>query len=378
MSEVNWMRWNAAADGAGQRGGQRGLAHAGHVLDQQVAAREEADDGEPDHLGLADQGAADVVLETANDLRRAAHRIPLYRTRHFSTARAPLARAGRHRLQCGRDDPRDPALPALAPRRARRVRVHLRSRRGDAVDGARRPRAGDALAGPLRSGGGAAAHPRRCCGRNEIRASFFIPAWVAEHHPDAVRGHRGRRPRDRLPRRRAREGQRSAGRARGGDPGQEPRGADPLGGKRPLGYRAPAWQLSAETLGLLGRHGFDYSSNMMDRLSPYLHPRGGRPRAGGDPGLVGARRRALLHVHRAAGDAAAGPGAAGLAHRVRGDHRGARGDQLHLPPADHRATVAAGLPARADRPRAPHPAGVDRLARGDQRPLPRDRGGPLG
>jgi peptidoglycan/xylan/chitin deacetylase (PgdA/CDA1 family) len=45
-----------------------------------------------------------------------------------------------------------------------------------------------------------------------------------------------------------------------------------LGGRRPLGYRAPAWQLSSATLGLLARHGFDYSSNMMDRLTPYLHP----------------------------------------------------------------------------------------------------------
>jgi peptidoglycan/xylan/chitin deacetylase (PgdA/CDA1 family) len=44
------------------------------------------------------------------------------------------------------------------------------------------------------------------------------------------------------------------------------------GGRRPVGYRAPAWQLSAHTLDLLARHGFEYSSNMMDRLSPYLHP----------------------------------------------------------------------------------------------------------
>jgi hypothetical protein len=44
-----------------------------------------------------------------------------------------------------------------------------------------------------------------------------------------------------------------------------------LAGKRPVGYRAPAWQLSANTLALLARHGFEYSSNMMDRLSPYLH-----------------------------------------------------------------------------------------------------------
>ncbi len=45
-----------------------------------------------------------------------------------------------------------------------------------------------------------------------------------------------------------------------------------LAGRRPVGYRAPAWQLSASTLRLLARHGFDYSSNFMDRLTPYLHP----------------------------------------------------------------------------------------------------------
>ena len=47
-------------------GGQRGLAHPGHVLDEQVPAREEADDGEPHHLRLADQRAPDVLLETAD------------------------------------------------------------------------------------------------------------------------------------------------------------------------------------------------------------------------------------------------------------------------------------------------------------------------
>ena len=44
-----------------------------------------------------------------------------------------------------------------------------------------------------------------------------------------------------------------------------------LAGRTPVGYRAPAWQLSERTLGLLARHGFAYSSNMMDRLVPYLH-----------------------------------------------------------------------------------------------------------
>jgi peptidoglycan-N-acetylglucosamine deacetylase len=106
----------------------------------------------------------------------------------------------------------------------------------------------------------------------EIRASFFVPAWVALHYADAIRaiaadgheigchGDEHERVTD-LP------------------PGREheilKKSLDvltPLAGRRPIGYRAPAWQLSAQTLSLLAREGFEYSSNMMDRLVPYFHP----------------------------------------------------------------------------------------------------------
>src|SRR5262249_59411389 len=46
----------------------------------------------------------------------------------------------------------------------------------------------------------------------------------------------------------------------------------PLAGQRPVGWRAPAWQLSSSSLDLVAKHGFEYTSNMMDRLVPYLHP----------------------------------------------------------------------------------------------------------
>jgi peptidoglycan/xylan/chitin deacetylase (PgdA/CDA1 family) len=106
----------------------------------------------------------------------------------------------------------------------------------------------------------------------EIRASFFIPAWVAEHHPEAV------------------QATAAGGHEIGCHGDVHERVSDlpadqeekillrsvevltRLGGRRPVGYRAPAWQLSTSTLGLLARHGFEYSSNMMDRLRPYLHP----------------------------------------------------------------------------------------------------------
>ncbi len=106
----------------------------------------------------------------------------------------------------------------------------------------------------------------------EIRATFFIPAWVAARYADAVRaiagdGHEIGCHGD--------EHERVTDLA----PGREKEillkslaVLTPLAGRRPIGYRAPAWQLSADTLALLAGENFDYSSNMMDRLAPYLHP----------------------------------------------------------------------------------------------------------
>src|SRR4029079_4265937 len=94
-----------------------------------------------------------------------------------------------------------------------------------------------------------------------LSASFFVPAWVAEHHPDAIKaivagGHEVGCHGD------VHEKVRDLGCA------QEEkillRSVDVLtrqAGRRPVGYRAPAWQLSPNTLALLARHGFEYSSN---------------------------------------------------------------------------------------------------------------------
>src|SRR5207237_7959826 len=48
-------------------------------------------------------------------------------------------------------------------------------------------------------------------------------------------------------------------------------------GRRPVGYRAPAWEFSRHTLGLLNEYGFRYTSNFMDDDGPYLHAIDGRP-----------------------------------------------------------------------------------------------------
>ncbi|HYR73863.1 MAG TPA: polysaccharide deacetylase [Candidatus Acidoferrum sp.] len=107
---------------------------------------------------------------------------------------------------------------------------------------------------------------------HEIRASFFIPAWVAEHHQDAVRaivdgGHEIGCHGD--------EHERVSELPPDREEAILARSVDVLtrlGDARPIGYRAPAWQLSAATIPLLVQYGFAYSSNMMDRLSPYMHP----------------------------------------------------------------------------------------------------------
>jgi peptidoglycan-N-acetylglucosamine deacetylase len=106
----------------------------------------------------------------------------------------------------------------------------------------------------------------------EIRGTFFVPAWVAGHHADAVRaivagGHELGCHGD------EHERVTDLGRAREQEIlTKSVRALTALGGRRPVGYRAPAWQLSPHTLALLAAESFDYSSNMMDRLVPYLHP----------------------------------------------------------------------------------------------------------
>ena len=106
----------------------------------------------------------------------------------------------------------------------------------------------------------------------DIRGTFFIPAWVAGRYPDEVRGiaadgHEIGCHGD------EHESVTSLGRASEREILLKSLDVlTPLAGRRPIGYRAPAWQLSPDTLSLLAAEDFDYSSNMMDRLAPYLHP----------------------------------------------------------------------------------------------------------
>jgi peptidoglycan/xylan/chitin deacetylase (PgdA/CDA1 family) len=119
----------------------------------------------------------------------------------------------------------------------------------------------------------------RLLDRRAIRATFFIPGWVAEQWPSvalAIRdagheiGHHGYLHES----------------VRGMDEATEAhaldRGLDALDavlGLRPTGYRAPSWDLNWRTPALLADRGFTYSSNLMDADYPYRLAVGPEPGA---------------------------------------------------------------------------------------------------
>ncbi len=109
----------------------------------------------------------------------------------------------------------------------------------------------------------------RLLDRQGIRATFFIPGYSAERWPDTVRsirdagheiGHHGY----------LHEG------SRGADPETEERrllrGFEALGsvaGIRPIGYRAPSWEISYALPAILARNGIRYDAGLMDADHPY-------------------------------------------------------------------------------------------------------------
>jgi peptidoglycan/xylan/chitin deacetylase (PgdA/CDA1 family) len=117
----------------------------------------------------------------------------------------------------------------------------------------------------------------RLLDRTAIKATFFVPGYTAERWPDAVRSirdagheiaHHGY----------LHEGSRSApgiDGAREADEATEEsrllRGLEALDavGVRPIGYRAPNWEMTYRLPALLARHGFGYDSGLMDTDWPY-------------------------------------------------------------------------------------------------------------
>ncbi len=106
---------------------------------------------------------------------------------------------------------------------------------------------------------------------HSVPATFFVPGWVAERHPGAVKaitrgghevahhGYMHEAPAT-LP---SRE-EEAAVLDRGSD------ALEKVTGKRALGYRSPAWDVSKHTLGLLADRGFVYDSSLMGHDVPYF------------------------------------------------------------------------------------------------------------
>ena len=107
--------------------------------------------------------------------------------------------------------------------------------------------------------------------KHDVKATFFIPAWVAENYPDTVRniaaaGHEigAHGVRHVAPSSLTADEEREVF-------AESVRIIEAVGGKRPVGYRAPSWALSEVTLALAAGAGFTYSSNLMDADLPYVH-----------------------------------------------------------------------------------------------------------
>ncbi len=120
----------------------------------------------------------------------------------------------------------------------------------------------------------------RVLDRQGVRATFFVPGYTADRWPEVVReirdagheiGHHGY----------LHEGAHAAP-----DAETEERhllrgleALDRVTGIRPVGYRAPMWELSYRLPGLLARHGFRYDSGLMDSDRPYRLASGPEPDA---------------------------------------------------------------------------------------------------
>ena len=107
---------------------------------------------------------------------------------------------------------------------------------------------------------------------HDIKASFYVPGYIAESHSDLVReiARRGHEV--------AHHGYLHEPPATM-DPHTEERtlewGLDILEavvGQRPKGYRSPSWDLSEFSIEILAAHGFEYDSSMMGDDAPYILP----------------------------------------------------------------------------------------------------------
>jgi peptidoglycan/xylan/chitin deacetylase (PgdA/CDA1 family) len=115
--------------------------------------------------------------------------------------------------------------------------------------------------------------------RHGLRGTFFVPGYTAERYPSVVAriveaGHEL-----------AHHGylhESAVGMTRDAEARMIDRGLaalDKVAGVRPLGYRAPMWELNYHTPALLIERGFLYDSSMMDCDVPYVLAEDDRPAA---------------------------------------------------------------------------------------------------
>jgi peptidoglycan/xylan/chitin deacetylase (PgdA/CDA1 family) len=119
--------------------------------------------------------------------------------------------------------------------------------------------------------------------RQEVRGTFFIPGFTAESYPDVVRqivdgghevAHHGylHEPM---------QGIDAATEASYMDRGLE--ALEKVAGIRPVGYRAPWWELNWHSPALLADRGFLYDSSLLDGDAPYrMSVSSGSPSGAGD------------------------------------------------------------------------------------------------
>jgi len=105
--------------------------------------------------------------------------------------------------------------------------------------------------------------------RHGIRSTFFVPGYTAERYPGVVRdivaaghevahhGYLHEQPTEVSPEEEAANLDRGL------------RALEEVAGVRPVGYRAPMWDLSWHTPALLAQRGFLYDSSLMDADVPY-------------------------------------------------------------------------------------------------------------
>jgi peptidoglycan/xylan/chitin deacetylase (PgdA/CDA1 family) len=105
--------------------------------------------------------------------------------------------------------------------------------------------------------------------RHGVRSTFFVPGWTAERHPGAIRdiaaagheiAHHGYLHESPL-------GRTVVEQAEFIDRGLD--ALERVAGIRPVGYRAPLWELTYDAPAILADRGFLYESSLMDADVPY-------------------------------------------------------------------------------------------------------------